>query len=380
MITREDINNYTEDLLDPSNEEISAQEDLDVRLKTLDWVEDTIDKKVQAAAGQFTGLTRKVFYGGVDAATTSNETLSGIRDLGVDRKVIGRDGLKVLVAGQTNAVDNGLYLMKSGAWQRIAGYTSGASLSGLEVWVNGGDNLGKVYLQPLELPNINTDKPFQVIGDMGAAILSAAGAAKEEVKDRVVPITGSEPDEEGNVTLDYDYQVGSIVNGQTIRRVKWQQSDYGDRTLQRTAWNYDSGTGILSIDPVQEPLPEGGNLLLELVQYGTGNASTGVKFAYIPGDPSTNLGYYFGDEVAPADVKPIPGASVTVVAGMAGKVYSVTSATDGQQFDHDLGTASFTGTTADPYVGVTPVSATKYALSVPADETYTGTVTLTKTS
>lgn len=375
IYTREDIINYTEDLLDPSNEEISAAEDLDVRLKTLDYFDSATDAKIQAAAGQFSGFALKTVDGGVDAATTTNQTLSGIRDLGTDRKVIGTDGLRVLVAGQTNKADNGLYLMKSGAWQRMTGYTSGVSLSGLMVGVNGGDNIG-LFIQPNQLANMQAEKPFQKIVDLSSAVQAAAGANKEEVRDETTSIIASEPDEEGNITVEYNYQVGNLVNGAQLRRVKWQQTDYGDRTLKRSAWSYNAGTGVLSIDSTQETLPDAGSLLLELVTYGTYGASSGIDLK-IDGNQFV---YRLGEE-SNADYK--NAGAIPVVGGGPTGVYNVTTpVSDGQIYTHTYNTKDIdikvkdTQGRTDTVIYATPIDNNSFRLNIPENETFTGKLLL----
>lgn len=318
MITREDIVNYTEDLLDPSNEEISAQEDLDVRLKTLDYIDFAATREAQKVAAQATGFSLKTFPGGVDAATTGNETLSGIRDLGTTRKVLGIDGLQVLVAGQTNAADNGLYLMKSGNWQRIPGYTSGAALSGLMVGVNGGDHAGTFFLQPDTLTNISADKNFQPAINLVDSLQSLIGGNREETSYAFTPIITAEPeDEESEGITQYSYIVGDLVGSSTIKRVVIQQSDYGDKTVKPSAWTYDTSTGRLLVDASQTYLPEGGELMLELVSYGTMGLATGLEIVINPDASSPNqLGYILGGGVYPADVKPIKGSTLTIVSGV----------------------------------------------------------------
>jgi hypothetical protein len=53
-----------------------------------------------------------------DGATTSNTTLSGIQTID---GILGFSGRVVLVWAQTTATDNGVYVMRSGAWERTGG-------------------------------------------------------------------------------------------------------------------------------------------------------------------------------------------------------------------------------------------------------------------
>lgn len=379
-MTLEDYNLLVADILGTGNRVITPAE-LRLLFEAISSaVEGEVGDSVQEATGQLSGFALKTVEGGVDAATTTSQTLSGIRDLGTERKVIGTDGLRVLVAGQSNKADNGLYLMKSGAWQRMTGYTSGVSLSGLMVGVNGGDNIG-LFIQPNQLANMQAEKPFQKVVDLSSAVQSAAGANKEEEKDKTVNIVSTPSEEEGgDAVVEYSYSIGGKVNGSELRRVKIQQEDYGDKTLikddTQNDWTYDKGTGILTINADTVKLPDTGKLLLELVTYGTYGASSGIDLK-IAGNQFV---YRLGEE-SNADYK--NAGAVPVVGGGPTGVYKVTSpVSDGQIYTHTYNTQNInvvardTQGRVDLNVYATPLDNYTYRLNVPAGETFVGDLLL----
>lgn len=317
-VSEEQIRSLLEYLYRPENVEIDDTETEPYDIALIDFIVSESKRQAELVAARATGFSLKTFPGGVDAATTDNQVLSGIRDLGTDRKVTGIDGLKVLVVGQTNAADNGLYLMKSGNWQRITGYTSGASLSGLMVGVNGGDNAGKFFLQADTLPNMQADKYFQPAIDLYESLSSLVSTSREETFYAFTPIITAEPeDDDSEGITQYSYPVGDIVGSSKIKRLIIQQSDYGDKTVKPTAWTYDASTGLLSVDASQVSLPEGGELMFELVSYGTMGLAGGLEIVINPDASSPNqLGYILGNGVYPGDVKPIRGSNLTIVSGV----------------------------------------------------------------
>ena len=74
----------------------------------------------------------------VAAVSTSNiTTLSGLTTT-VDGILLGTDGLRVLLAAQTTASQNGIWLVHSGAWTRPSDFNTGASVSGAYTFVEQG--------------------------------------------------------------------------------------------------------------------------------------------------------------------------------------------------------------------------------------------------
>lgn len=78
----------------------------------------------------------------VAAATTANITLSGIQTIDT---VTGAADLRILVKDQTTQTENGIYLMKSGAWVRTIDADLGIQIEWSVVPVSGGTQAGKVF-------------------------------------------------------------------------------------------------------------------------------------------------------------------------------------------------------------------------------------------
>lgn len=78
----------------------------------------------------------------VAVATTANITLSGVQTID---GVAGAVDFRVLVKNQTTATENGIYLMKSGAWVRATDGDSGVDLEWAVVPVSGGSQSGKLF-------------------------------------------------------------------------------------------------------------------------------------------------------------------------------------------------------------------------------------------
>lgn len=90
----------------------------------------------------------------VDAATTSNITLSGYQT--VDGLSLSADNLRVLVKNQTDSTQNGIYVVYSSAWQRASDFNGpSGTVSGQLVYVTGGNsNVG--------LWQLTTANPVQI--------------------------------------------------------------------------------------------------------------------------------------------------------------------------------------------------------------------------
>lgn len=80
----------------------------------------------------------------VRLATTANITLSGLQTIDV---VALADGDRVLVRSQTAPAENGIYLARTGAWERASDWDgSGDVVTGTLVFVTSGSTLAlKVY-------------------------------------------------------------------------------------------------------------------------------------------------------------------------------------------------------------------------------------------
>jgi hypothetical protein len=110
------INNKLTDLTDPTNDQDAA---------TKGYVD-----------GKATGLT---VHEPVAAATTANITLSGAQTIDGVAVVAGN---RVLVKDQTNAADNGIYIVAAGAWTRATDMASWGDVANAYVWVESGSTQG----------------------------------------------------------------------------------------------------------------------------------------------------------------------------------------------------------------------------------------------
>ena len=83
-----------------------------------------------------------VLQGVTYVATTANIGLSGI-GYNIDDLLIS-DGSRVLVKDQSNSTENGIYIARSGAWERASDALAGVAALGKGYWVQGGTNSGGV--------------------------------------------------------------------------------------------------------------------------------------------------------------------------------------------------------------------------------------------
>ena len=83
-----------------------------------------------------------VLQGFVYVSTTANIGLSGI-GYNIDDLLIS-DGSRVLVKDQNDPTENGIYIARSGAWERADDALAGAAALGKGYWVQGGTNSGGV--------------------------------------------------------------------------------------------------------------------------------------------------------------------------------------------------------------------------------------------
>jgi hypothetical protein len=82
-----------------------------------------------------TGLQIK---GACDALSSTNiATLSGLATT-VDTVALNTDGMRVLLIAQTSAINNGPWLVHSGAWTRPADFAAGSHAAGAFMFVSGG--------------------------------------------------------------------------------------------------------------------------------------------------------------------------------------------------------------------------------------------------
>jgi hypothetical protein len=77
----------------------------------------------------------------VKSSTTVNKTLSGEQTV---NGVAAEEGDRILVMAQTNAVQNGIYVVSTGAWTRADDFTANI-VKGMQVVVTDGNHKGYVY-------------------------------------------------------------------------------------------------------------------------------------------------------------------------------------------------------------------------------------------
>lgn len=119
----------------------------------------------------------------VRAGTTNNITLSGTQTIdGISLQV----GDRVLVRRQTNAVDNGIYIVASGAWTRATDFDTGAATlqGGVTVTVQSGTYLQGVVFYCGNTTTITIGSTsiswLRVVGEAGLFSVWTSGGAFDE--------------------------------------------------------------------------------------------------------------------------------------------------------------------------------------------------------
>lgn len=106
------------------------------------------------------------FKAPVRVATTANVTLSGLQT--IDTSVTLVDGDRVLVRSQTTGAENGIYIARSGAWERAPDWDgTGDVVTGTLVFVTSGTTLA------LKLYRVSTTGTI-VVGTTSVAFSAAA--------------------------------------------------------------------------------------------------------------------------------------------------------------------------------------------------------------
>lgn len=120
----------TEPLADPTNPQAVKRAFDQLRHRVL---------QLSTASTATAAVTSAAAIPSATAVTTSNVTLSGIPSAIDDVTLVADDIL--LVAGNTTASENGLYVVGPGAWERVT-FADGDSISGASVYVNQGQFYG----------------------------------------------------------------------------------------------------------------------------------------------------------------------------------------------------------------------------------------------
>jgi len=131
----------------------------------------------------------RAFYGALQAVrvvVTTNVTLSGLQDLAGDT---GADGHRVLLIGQTTTTETGIWVMRTGAWERAPDAIPGFDLGGMLVPVTAGDNAGKEY-------RIANQVGAGVVGTDAIAVTlqSQAGGIAQKQQDTIAQFQTSSTD------------------------------------------------------------------------------------------------------------------------------------------------------------------------------------------
>lgn len=101
----------------------------------------------------------------VKLATIANITLSGTQNVDGGAAAAGD---RVLVKNQTNSIENGIWLVSTGAWTRATDADTDAEIQGMVVFVTGGvNNAGKTFLlttSPATIAGAKSYSTFSVPG------------------------------------------------------------------------------------------------------------------------------------------------------------------------------------------------------------------------
>lgn len=134
-------------------EEMRAEyQDTDTRLVALE--EENLPDRTTALEGTVISGGSPTAGGPVAVVATGNVTLSGEQTI----DGVTTSASRVLLVGQTDPAENGIYITASGAWARAADMDEGAEVQGTYVYVAGGTvGRGKTYFTGSEVTTIGTD-------------------------------------------------------------------------------------------------------------------------------------------------------------------------------------------------------------------------------
>ena len=166
--------------------------------------------------------TYNAVEGGVDVYAPNSTTLSGLQTLD---GVAGAVDLRVLVA------EKGVYAMKTGAWVRLTGYTTAASLkAGTLCYVSRGTTrAGTLYLQTTAIANLTDAQVWVLVGKLN---LAAPSSEEEQLDFTLTP--GATV-----FTLPLPYLT-------RVKKVYFPSFMQGG-PLKRSQWNYDPETAELEL-------------------------------------------------------------------------------------------------------------------------------------
>jgi hypothetical protein len=149
----------------------------------------------------------------VRAVTTTNVTLSGLQT--VDTSVVLVDGDSVLVAGQTNGVQNGIYLAHTGAWVRRTDADGANELvGGTTVWVQEG--------------TINADSYWELKTD---GVITPGTTAQVWAVAAGPPAQAADSSKINGVAVSGTPSVGQVLTATSSAAASWASSTGGGGTL-----------------------------------------------------------------------------------------------------------------------------------------------------
>jgi hypothetical protein len=104
-----------------------------------------------------------IFYGAIEAVSTistSNIALTGLQNL---NGATGADGDRVFVTGQTTSTEDGVYIMRSGAWELADDSFDGADLGSILFRIEDGTFAGQLW-------NVTNSRGAGVVGTDALAV------------------------------------------------------------------------------------------------------------------------------------------------------------------------------------------------------------------
>lgn len=260
IVTEQQIRDMLAYLYRPANEEIKDDEVQPVEEAFIDFVLTMVAQAKADMAGTAAGLSLKVADQGVDTVALTNVPRNGVQTIGF---VTGA-GKNVLLVGQTDPSENGVWVMQDGPWARHPLYDTPAKLSQLVVGVNSGQHAGRVYVQPqtvAALPAQNWD----LMVNLEQAIAAMVVAQSEEISIVYLPVTADE-----QASLPFAKRAGSEIASVTL------VADF-DHELDEANWAYDPALSVITIlNGANLQLSEGNRLRVKERYFNTGNVSRSI--------------------------------------------------------------------------------------------------------
>jgi hypothetical protein len=124
------------------------------------------------------GIQRK---GNCRALATVNQTLSGLPST-IDGVTSWLDSHRIMLVGQTDAIENGPWVVHSGAWTRPDDFAVGSSVSGSQVWIDEGVTYQDTMRECTNndgLDVVGTDDLVFVARPVGEVITDGTGLTKD---------------------------------------------------------------------------------------------------------------------------------------------------------------------------------------------------------